>query len=118
MRFFIDADLPNRAAEVVQELGHDATLARSIGLAAAPDTQIVAFATANSRCLITGDFDFADVRVFDPRQYTGIVVLTLPRGADTPYIEALIRRFFAHLDELLPLEGRLFVVTPERIRIR
>ena len=105
MRFFIDADLPNRAAEVVRELGHDALLSREIGRATAPDDEVAAYATANDRCLITGDFDFADVRVFDPSRYAGIVVLTLPRTADTPYIEVLIREFFRHLDELPPLEG-------------
>lgn len=118
MRFLIDADLPNRAADVAFEFGHDALLSRRVLTASASDDEVAASAAANQRCLITGDFDFADLRIFDPRRYAGIVVLTLPRGADTSYVEELLRKFFGRLEELLPLEGHLFVVSRDRIRVR
>lgn len=118
MRFLIDADLPNRAADLALELGHDALLSRRVVSASASDEEVAALAAANQRCLITGDFDFADLRIFDPRRYSGIVVLTLPRAADTAYVEELLRKFFRELDQLLPLEGHLFVVSRERIRVR
>lgn len=70
------------------------------------------------RCLITGDFDLADVREYEPRNYPGIVVLTLPWNAGTPYIVRLVREFLAELPRLGDLHGKLLIVEPGRIRIR
>jgi hypothetical protein len=69
-------------------------------------------------CLITGDFDFADVRNYPPRQYAGLVVLSVPRGATADFILNLLQDFLKE-DTLIPtLSGKLAIVEPGRIRIR
>jgi hypothetical protein len=93
MRFLIDADLPRPVAPLVRSLGHEATDVRDVGLGEAPDAEIAAYARAHELCLLTGDFDFADIRDYPPEHYYGIVVLSR-------------------------LPGRLAIVEPGRIRLR
>ena len=75
-------------------------------------------ARTTGRCLITADFDFSDVRAYPPRDHPGIVVLTIPPGAGTRYALALLTELFARMDELLPLNRKLLIVSSGQIRIR
>ena len=90
MRFLIDADLPRATGEALRRAGHDAFDVRDIGLGDAKDHEIAVYAQAHKLCLLTGDFDFADIRNYPPHSY-----------------EVLTR-----------LPGRLAIVEPGRVRIR
>lgn len=85
---------------------------------AAADSVIGTLALDTRRCIVSGDFDFADVRDFNPRLFAGIVVLTLPRNTASSYIHRLLIYFLDHISELLPLEGKLMIVEIGRIRVR
>ena len=76
------AALPGHAAEdgvgTVEEVVHgeaEGFDVRDIGLRSAKDPQIAEYAQAEKLCLITGDYDFADIRNYPPDRYSGIVVL-------------------------------------------
>ncbi len=86
MRFVVDADLPHSVAALIQSYGHDAVHVRDVGLGRASDAEIAARAQADNSCLITGDFDFADIRNYPPGEYSGIVVMSLPRRATAAFI--------------------------------
>ena len=43
-------------------------------------------AQREQQCLVTGDFDFADIRDYPPQHYAGIVVLGIPLTATAIYI--------------------------------
>lgn len=118
MRFLIDADLSPQLRTLFAEYGHDAIHAGQVGLGTAPDRDIAVYARKEERCVITGDFDFANLLEYEPREFAGIVVLTLPRHALPPYIARLVREFLDHLAELAPLSGKLMIVELGRIRVR
>lgn len=118
MRFLIDADLPRSAGEVVRRHGHEAVDARDIGLGSAKDPVIARYAQAQGLCLLSGDFDFADIRNYPPEQYAGIVVLYLPRTATAAYINALLESFFEQTNLIPQLPGKLAIVEHGRIRLR
>ena len=68
------------------------------------------------RALITLDTDFADIRVYPPEQFPGLIVQRLI-WQDKPSILNVLRRITpVFSDETL--EGRLWIVEEERIRIR
>ena len=90
MRFLIDADLPRATGEALRRAGHDAFDVRDIGLGDAKDHEIAVYAQAHKLCLLTGDFDFADIRNYPPHSYAGIVVLTIPRNATVTFILHLV----------------------------
>ena len=98
--------------------GHDAFDVRDIGLGDAKDSNIAAYAQAHQLCLLTGDFDFADIRNYPPHLYAGIVVLTIPRNATATFILQLVDIFLQQPAVLARLPGRLAIVEPGRVRMR
>ena len=62
MRFLIDADLPRSTGTLFQRYNHEAVDVRDIGLRGAKDRQIAAYARGKGLCLVTGDFDFSNIR--------------------------------------------------------
>ncbi|MEW5987801.1 MAG: DUF5615 family PIN-like protein [Chloroflexota bacterium] len=118
MRFLIDADLPRSAAQVVRSHGYEALDVRDIGYRSAKDSEIARLSQLEKLCLITGDYDFSNIRNYPPNQYAGIVVLSIPPTATSRYINQLLESFFAQKDLLLQLPGKLAIVEPGRIRLR
>jgi predicted nuclease of predicted toxin-antitoxin system len=102
----------------LHERGHDAAYVPDLLPPRTPDELVAAMARATGRCLITADFDFSDIRDFPPREHPGIVVLTLPPGRRTRYALELLTELLARIDELLPLERKLLIVSSGQIRIR
>jgi len=118
MRFLIDADLPRPTADLVRGFGHEAVDVRDIGLGASPDRHIAAHARSHGLCLLTGDFDFADVRDYPPEDYAGLVVFVLPDNANRNVILHLVGAFFQNAAVLAQLPGRLAIAEPGRVRLR
>lgn len=59
MRFLIDAQLPPSLAEKLVTLGHEAEHVNSIGMGAAKDREIWAFAVERQAVVVSKDQDFA-----------------------------------------------------------
>jgi predicted nuclease of predicted toxin-antitoxin system len=118
MRFLVDADLPRSAADVVRHHGHEAVDVRDIGLRSTKDPEVARYAQREGCCLISGDYDFADIRNYPPDQYAGIVVLYLPPTATATYIDQLLDSFLEHEELLAQLPGKLAIVEPGRVRLR
>ncbi len=117
MRFLIDADLPRSANDVIHRCGHETIDVRDIGLRNAKDHEIARYAQTEKLCLVTGDFDFADIRNYPPKEYSGIVVLSLHRTANAAYINRLLESFLQQ-QALSELAGKLAIVEPGRVRLR
>lgn len=118
MRFLIDEDLPRSAGNLIRRYGHEAVDVWEIGLRGARDSQIASYSQRENWCLVTGDFDFSDIRNYPPNEYKGLVVLGLPKNATASFILDLIENFL-HQEELISqLSGKLAIVEPGRIRIR
>ncbi len=118
MRFLIDANLPRSLAGRIEQLGHNATDVRSVGLGNAADESIAALAKREGLILLTRDFDFADVRNYPPALYAGIVVVNFPSDISAAVITTMIEAALADLDLLNKVPGRLAIIEPGRIRLR
>ena len=118
MPFLVDADLSRSATEVFRRHGHEAVDVRDVGLGAAPDEKIADYAKQHGLCLVSGDFDFADIRNYPPEDYARLVVLRLPRNATAKTILRLMRVLLGESKVLERLAGRLAIVEFGRIRLR
>jgi len=118
MRVLVDANLPRSVMPLLSETGHAPEFARDIGLASATDTVIAARARTTSATILTRDLDFADIRVYPPEQYAGIVVVRMPDDAKAQEIVALVRRFLREPSWLSALPGRLAILELDRVRFR
>ncbi len=58
MRFLVDANLSPRLAALLTTVGHDAVAVRDLGMADAPDEEVLERASSEGRVLISHDTDF------------------------------------------------------------
>jgi predicted nuclease of predicted toxin-antitoxin system len=118
MRFLLDANLPRSALAVFSRFGHEAELARDIGMASSSDTEIAAHALKTGSVLLTRDLDFADIRRYPPEQFVGLIVLRLPENMVAAEIAGVIARFLSEPLFVNSLAGHLAIVELERARFR
>jgi len=116
VKFKLDENFGTRTQQLFRAEGHDVMTVTSERLAGCPDGHLADVCRLETRCLVTLDLDFADVRRFPPDRMSGIVVLRLPRNPTLPLIEDLIRDFLRAMGGQ-PLAGRLWMVEPGRIRV-
>ena len=116
MRFKVDENLPIEVAEVLQAAGHDATTVNEEGIGGAHDPDIAKVLRRENRAIVTLDVGFADIRLYPPHEYPGIVVFRLPRQ-DKPLVLRICQRLVGPLTRE-PLAGRLWIVEVDRIRVR
>jgi predicted nuclease of predicted toxin-antitoxin system len=116
MRFLADAGISQATVEFLRELGHQADHVRSLGLARAPDHELVERARADSSVIVTFDLDFGELLALGVFDRPSVVILRL---ADER--SASVNRHLASvLADCLPaLEtGSLILVEDARYRIR
>jgi len=117
MRFLVDADMPRSSAVLLRDLGHDVVDVRDIGLRSADDSVIFRRAQEEERIIVTADLGFADIRLYPPRSYAGMVVLRLPSHFTAVQINRTLERF-AQSVTLEAIQGALVIVEAGRMRIR
>ena len=114
MRFLIDEDLPRSTDSLFRRYGHDAVDVRDVGLRGAADSEIAAYARRNGLRLVTGDFDFSDIRVYPPADCPGIVVVSPdPKGATAQAILGLLEGFLNQGELFEKLPRSLAIIRPE-----
>ena len=79
------------------------------------DENIAIVCQDEQRIIVTLDTDFADIRMYPPQDYSGIIVLRI-RQHDKPYVLAIMRRVIRAL-ERMPINRQLWIVDEKRIRI-
>jgi predicted nuclease of predicted toxin-antitoxin system len=116
VKFKIDENLPVEIAVFLSAAGHDATTVIDQGMAGAIDSHIINICSREKRVLITLDLDFADVRVYPPRLFSGIMVMRVVRQDKQHLIDVLTRALPVLKNE--PVKQRLWIIEETRIRIR
>ncbi len=119
LQFLIDEDLPRSTKELLEKKGYHFFDVRDIGMRGANDAEIAAFARKKKLCILTGDFDFSDIRSYPPEKFSGIVILNpTQQNVTARHFLNLLSHFLEQKDLLHRLAGRLMIVQPDRIRIR
>ena len=116
MRFKLDENLPSEMAFLFRRAGHDALSVLDQGLGGAQDSEIASICLRERRAIVTFDKDFADLRTYPPRNYSGIVVFRLHSQA-RDHVLGVARRFLRSLEQA-ELEGHLWIVEESAIRVR
>ncbi len=114
--FKLDENLPGALAGLFTEAGHDAVTVNEQEMTGANDPRIASACLSEGRALITLDMDFADIRNYPPQDYPGLVVFRLSRHGPGRVL-AVAARLLLELSET-SLQGQLWIVEDERIRIR
>jgi predicted nuclease of predicted toxin-antitoxin system len=91
VKFKIDENLPVEIAVFLSAAGHDAITVIDQGIAGAVDSHIINICSREKRVLITLDLDFADVRVYPPHLFSGIMVMRAVRQDKQHLIDVFTR---------------------------
>ena len=116
MKFKTDENLPVEVAATLRDAGHDAITVVEQHLGVRADQEVASLCQREDRVLVTLDTDFADIRIYPPQKFPGLIVLWL-RRQDKPHVLEVLRRL-TPIFASEPLEGRLWIVEEQRIRIR
>lgn len=116
MNFKTDENIPVEVVQILPGHGHDAISVIDQSLAGHPDPDVSQVCRAEQRAIVTLDLDFADVRVYPPEQFSGLIVLR-PGRQNVPAIERLAEQMVLYL-ATEPLVGQLWIVEEHRLRIR
>lgn len=116
MKFKADENLPVEVTDLLREAGHEADTVQEEGLRGAEDEVLSERIRLEGRAIITLDLDFSDIRAYPPQDYPGIIILR-PSRQDKDAALTLIRRLLPLLS-VEPLAGCIWIVEPDRIRIR
>lgn len=115
-RFLVDENLPRSLASDLRTAGYEAEHVTAIGLAGAPDPDVFAHAQTHDEALITGDWEFAGLRVYPPPQH-GLIIVEAPNTMLVDARKAVILRGLASLAGQ-SLAGALIIVRADRVRVR
>jgi predicted nuclease of predicted toxin-antitoxin system len=115
--FLVDENLPRSLAPELRRAGFHAEDVRDRGLAGQEDAEVLAYAIAQRRILITRDLGIPDLRRFPTGSALGIVLVRLPRVMATDELNATL---ITAVRELAPedFRGSIVVVGPRRLRLR
>ena len=116
MKLKLDENLSERGRELLTAAGHDVSTVALQGLQAEADEEVIQVCRKEGRALVTLDLDFANPLRFPPTDYTGIAVLRLPKKATAADLLQAVKSLSQGLAQQ-PLEGRLWIIEPGRIRV-
>jgi predicted nuclease of predicted toxin-antitoxin system len=116
MKLLVDMNLSPRWVNPLTEAGIEAEHWSSLGAAQAPDSEIMAFASANDYVVLTHDLDFSAILATTHGEKPSVVQIR----ADDVSLEAIGKQV---IDALLQMttelkEGALVTIDPNRTRLR
>ena len=116
MQFKIDENLPVELVEDLRAAGFEAATVPEQRLGGSSDLDLSTICRSEARVLVTLDLDFAGIRTYLPEDYPVLIVLRLGRQ-DKPHVLEVFRKLLKAIGRE-SLEGRLWIVEENRIRIR
>jgi predicted nuclease of predicted toxin-antitoxin system len=116
VKILIDMNLSPEWADLFREHGHESRHWSEVGVASAPDTDLLQWAARESHIILTHDLDFGDILAASRAQLPSVIIL---RAADVQ-IETLGLRV---VDQLRDFEqelnrGAILVIDTINARLR
>lgn len=116
LKFLLDANLPRTLNNFLKNQGYNVKDIRDFLAPDTPDEDISKIAQQEGRILLTRDLDFANILLYPPSQYPGIIVLKT-KGLKTEAMKAILTSL---IETMKPQEFKhsLIILEPHKVRIK
>ena len=119
LAFLSDQCVPAEISNILVRNGHRVTLLRDVLPISSSDSDVIAKAQSSEAILVSLNGDFADIVDYPPSKFAGIVAIQLKNHPETiPSLMGRLINFLIENPEQDFYRGKLFLVEPDRIRIR
>ena len=119
LRFFADHCVSKFITASLQGAGHQVLRLKDEMTAESPDSAVIVKAQELDAILLSLDGDFADIVVYPPAHFKGIVALQVQNHPEiTPHLIERLNRYLELHPTMNHYQGKLIVVEVSRIRIR
>lgn len=112
MRFLIDENVRKDVVDFLRAAGHDVLMAT----AGSQDGEIAQTAQESKRVILTHDQHFADILMYPPRKYSGIIRIKI----HPPIAPIIINALSDLMHKMTPeqIDKRLIILGKDGLRIR
>ena len=100
---------------LLRRWGYSVVTAQEVGLAGCPNGEVLRYAQQNQSVFLTRDKDFTDIRIYQPPNYHGIVVLKI-----TPSNQSDVHHILRECLQILSFEqlhGTLVIIDRKKYRV-
>ena len=119
LKFFADHCVPNAVIRALHDAGHQVFILREHIPKDSPDSVVIAKAQKLNALLVSLNGDFADIVIYPPSQYKGIIALQVKNHPEViPALMERLMRYFSTHPAMNHYQGKLLLVEAHRIRIR
>ena len=116
MKFKIDENLPIELIDVLRSAGYAGMTAFEQRLNGKPDSKVINRCREEKYVLVFLDLDFADIRLYPPEKYSGLIIIRI-KNQDRYNVIETFKKIIPNL-KLENITGTLWILDEKRIRIR
>ena len=119
LRFLADHCISNYIVETLREAKHEVLRLRDLLPVESADRVVIAKAQEIGAVLLSLNGDFADIVIYPPKGYGGIVALQMRNHPEVlPQLCGRLTAYLKFHSDMAHYRGKLFVIEVDRIRIR
>jgi len=119
LRFFADHCISNFIIRTLRDAGYEVFRLKDYIPAESPDSIALSKAQELDSILLSLNGDFADIVVYPPAKYKGIVALLVRNHPEViPHLMERLTTYLSVHPDINHYRGKLLIVEPHRIRIR
>jgi predicted nuclease of predicted toxin-antitoxin system len=119
LKFFADHCISNLIMQTLKQENYEVLRLKDFIPTDSPDSIVISAAQELNALLLSLNGDFADIVVYPPEKYKGIIALQVKNHPEIiPQLMERLKDYFATHPEIDHYNGKLLVIEVHRIRIR
>ncbi len=98
LKFFLDENMPNSSADMLEKHGYEVEHARTAGFKGSSDEAIAQYAKDQKAILVSRDLDFGNVLWYPEGSHHGVLIIRLPHDYRAQQITEKLKEFIEKVD--------------------
>ncbi len=119
LRFFADHCISNFIVQMLRDAGYEVFRLRDYLSTDSSDSDVISKAQELNSILVSLNGDFADIVLYPPTNYKGIIALQVRNHPEIiPQLMEVLENYLSGHTDMVNYKGKLLLVEVHRIRVR